>query len=98
VRFIGGKIFRFLLTAQNLEEKTPALKNVGDGPRKIGGRSHRLHTMTDFQSIARLPDLTFDDPAMAEGVVSEPFLPSGDQGCKGGFATLSKPAVTPSFH
>jgi hypothetical protein len=25
---------------------------------------------------------------LAEGVVSEPFLPSGDQGHKGGFATL----------
>jgi hypothetical protein len=28
--------------------------------------------------------------SLAEGVVSEPFLPSGDQGRKGGFATLSK--------
>jgi hypothetical protein len=27
---------------------------------------------------------------LAEGVVSEPFLPSGDQGRKGGFATLPK--------
>jgi hypothetical protein len=27
---------------------------------------------------------------MAEGVVSEPFLPSGDQGHKGGFAPLPK--------
>jgi hypothetical protein len=27
---------------------------------------------------------------MAEGVVSEPLLPSGDQGRKGGFATLQK--------
>jgi hypothetical protein len=27
---------------------------------------------------------------LAEGVVSEPFLPSGDQGHKGGFATLPK--------
>jgi hypothetical protein len=27
---------------------------------------------------------------MAEGVVTEPFLPSGDQGRKGGFATLPK--------
>jgi hypothetical protein len=27
---------------------------------------------------------------MAEGVVFEPFLPSGDQGRKGGFATLPK--------
>jgi hypothetical protein len=28
--------------------------------------------------------------ALAEGVVSAPFLPSGIQGCKGGFATLPK--------
>jgi hypothetical protein len=28
---------------------------------------------------------------MAEGVVSEPLLPSGDQGHKGGFATFCKP-------
>jgi hypothetical protein len=27
---------------------------------------------------------------LAEGVVSEPFLPSGDQGHKGGFAPLPK--------
>jgi hypothetical protein len=27
---------------------------------------------------------------LAEGVVSEPFLPSGDQGHKGGFAALTK--------
>jgi hypothetical protein len=27
---------------------------------------------------------------LAEGVVSEPLLPSGDQGRKGGFATLPK--------
>jgi hypothetical protein len=27
---------------------------------------------------------------LAEGVISEPFLPSGDQGCKGGFATPPK--------
>jgi hypothetical protein len=27
---------------------------------------------------------------LAEGVVSEPFLPPGDQGRKGGFATLPK--------
>lgn len=31
---------------------------------------------------------------MAEGVVSEPFLPSGDQGCKGGFATLPESPIT----
>jgi hypothetical protein len=30
---------------------------------------------------------------MAEGVVSEPFLPSGDQGRKGGFAPFMQVAV-----
>jgi hypothetical protein len=32
---------------------------------------------------------------VAEGVVSEPFLPSGDQGRKGGFATLPKQRPIP---
>jgi hypothetical protein len=40
----------------------------------------------------------FEDLKMAEGVVFEPFLPSSDQGRKGGFATLvSEPQKSAYF-
>jgi len=44
---------------------------------------------SSHQKKAGLSD--YNEP-VAEGVVFEPFLPTGDQGRKGGFATLSKPA------
>jgi hypothetical protein len=46
--------------------------------------------LSDFPPFWNRKTLIFRDSVMAEGVVSEPFLPSGDQDRKVGFAPLSK--------
>jgi hypothetical protein len=59
-----------------------------------GGNAASLpDQLNDFPPFENRKTLIFKVSVMAEGVVSEPFLPSGDQGRKGGFATLPKPSV-----
>jgi hypothetical protein len=51
-----------------------------------------IHTVDRFTFAGNLllPLIPLIKIKLAEGVVSEPFLPPGDQGHKGGFATLQK--------
>ena len=77
---------------ENIEERAQRLMLPGVvkvwNRHKDGFDSRMRYHSTSSSGLA----LVFEDLKMAEGVVSEPFLPSGDQGHKGGFATIQKQA------